>query len=534
MKSRKDDYKETLLLTDILIISMEPRHFGVLKISAAISGGVHIRLRRSPEPNSSDLLISVLSMMTDLEKLVLKATDATLTGDNWQYILDTCDRISDNPETNTKEALKLIKARLALKDANVILRTLSLIVAAAENCGSRMKQEIASTSFLQESLIKKLGDKKLHRLVKFRVAEVIVQLNKSFDKDPSLKPIKNALDLVKLKYPQYLSAPPSKPEKKTLSTEDRKNEELELERALKLSVQEYEREQSLKRSILQNKPLPDTDHLNNRSTTSEQVTGLAERRDDDLPGTASIASVKKVCALYDLISYEPDELSFKKGDVITVIESVYRDWWRGMLSNGKVGIFPLNYVSPVMPKTPEDQARELALEHRLVNFESKNVEKLLALLSANPENVSEDEVTKLYNEIVPLKTTLALLIDKYSSRKDELGILLDQVHSQTKLYDGYLDQIVNLRTAGHSLGTLPYPSPLSERPNTETFLNYLEQQPTSAGFGNSPQHIDYSKYSRSQGASNYSSHRVPQTSFLGQNPEPEEYSQYSHFLRDVR
>lgn len=475
--------------------------------------------------------------MTDLENLILKATDATLTGDNWQYILDCCDRISDNPEANTKEALKLIKARLALKDANVILRTLSLIVAVAENCGSRMKQEIASTSFLQDSLIKKLGDKKLHRLVKFRVAEVIVQLNKSFDNDPSLKPIKNALESVKLKYPQYLTAPPSKPEKKTLSKEDRKNEEMEFERALKLSVQEYEREQSLKRSALQSKPLPATGNSESRkeaSTVSEPGTGRAESKEQDLPGTTSIASVKKVCALYDLISYEPDELSFKKGDIITVIESVYRDWWRGMLSNGKVGIFPLNYVSPVIPKTPEEQARELALEHRLVNFESKNVEKLLALLSGNPERVSEDEVTKLYNDIVPLKTTLALLIDKYSSRKDELGILHDQVHSQTKLYDSYLDRIVNLRTTSYSLGTLPYPSQYSERPNSDSSLNYLEQQPTSAGFGNSTQQIDYSKYTRSQDAPVYSSQRVPQTSFIGQNSESGEYPQYSHYPRDVR
>lgn len=471
--------------------------------------------------------------MSKLEKLILKATDATLTGDNWQYILDVCDCISDNPEINTKESLKLIKGRLALRDANVILRTLSLIVAVAENCGSRMKQEIASTSFLQDSLIKKLGDKKLHRLVKFRVAEVIAQLNKSFDNDPSLKPIKDALESVKLKYPQYLSAPPSKPEKKTLSKEDRKNEEMEFERALKLSVQEYEREQSLKRSALQAQPLLTANHLEQGkqvSSVNETRSARAEGKEQDLPVTTSIASVKKVCALYDLISYEPDELSFKKGDIITVIESVYRDWWRGMLSNGKVGIFPLNYVSPVIPKTPEEQARELALERRLVDFESKNVEKLLALLSANPESVSEDEVTKLYNDIVPLKATLALLIDKYSSRKDELGTLHDQVHSQTKLYDSYLDKIVNLRTTSRSQGTLPYPSRFSERPNTEAFLNYLEQQPTSAGFGNSPQHISYPKYSRNQESAFYSGQ--PPSSFLRQDSGSAEYPQYA--TRDIR
>lgn len=469
-----------------------------------------------------------LSNMPDLQTSILKATDATLTGDNWQYILDCCDCISENPEENTKEALKLIKARLALKDANVILRTLSLIIAAAENCGSRMKHEIASTSFLQDSLVKKLGDKRLHRLVKFRITEVIVQLNKSFDNDPSLKPIRNALETVEQKFSQYLSAPPSKPEKKTLTKEDRKNEEMEMERALKLSVQEYEREQSLKRPASESTPLS----AMNGSSNHERQTKCSEVRGSDLNCTASISSVKKVCALYDLISYEPDELSFKKGDVITVIESVYRDWWRGMLSSGKVGIFPLNYVSPMIPKTPEELAREAALERRLINFESKNVEKLLALLSADPDSVNEDEVTKLYNGIVPLKATLALLIDKYSSRKDELGALNDQVHFQTRLYDSYLDKIVNLRTASHFLSTLPYPSQFSDRLNADMFLNRLEQQPTSAGFGNSNEQTGLSYIAGNQNASIFSSQGVPQTSFPRQNSA--DHSQYSHFLRDVR
>ena len=55
------------------------------------------------------------------------------------------------------------------------------------------------------------------------------------------------------------------------------------------------------------------------------------------PPVETVATVSKVRALYDLVSYEPDELSFRKGDVITVIESVYRDWWRGSLPSGKLG-----------------------------------------------------------------------------------------------------------------------------------------------------------------------------------------------------
>ncbi len=52
---------------------------------------------------------------THLDDLIKKATDETLTSDNWQYILDVCDNILSNPEDATKDAIKSVSARLALK-----------------------------------------------------------------------------------------------------------------------------------------------------------------------------------------------------------------------------------------------------------------------------------------------------------------------------------------------------------------------------------------------------------------------------------
>ena len=51
----------------------------------------------------------------------------------------------------------------------------------------------------------------------------------------------------------------------------------------------------------------------------------------------------KVKALYDFVPTESGELGFCRGDIITVLDSVYKDWWRGEL-HGKTGIFPVNYV----------------------------------------------------------------------------------------------------------------------------------------------------------------------------------------------
>lgn len=429
--------------------------------------------------------------MTDLETLIKKATDGTLTSDNWRYIMEVCDEVSASPERNTKVAIQTLKTQLSCKDANVMLRTLSLLVALAENCGSRMQQEIATTAFLQEYLMKKLADKKLHIELKTRIADTIAQLHNSFKGDPSLKPMSDAYQQLMLRYSQFVTSRPDKPAKTELTSQDRQNQDLELERALKLSVQEYEREQSLRRAYLSEKPLPLTNDQPAEATRSQQP---QQNTPVDADSNASIASVKKVRALYDLISYEADELSFRKGDVITVIESVYRDWWRGSLPNGKVGIFPLNYVTPVVSKTAQELARELQIETDLTNSESRKIDKLLSLLSSNPDHRSEEEITQLYNSIIPHRATLAKLIESYSSRKDELRLLNDQLILETKCYNELLDSLVVMHPQNMAAinTTLPYPSSAQPQPLYKLPSAVVSGSMSAVSTG-SPRHSLYSR-----------------------------------------
>ncbi|EGW34509.1 uncharacterized protein SPAPADRAFT_59944 [Spathaspora passalidarum NRRL Y-27907] len=429
-------------------------------------------------------------MSPTLSTLINKATDPTLTADNWQYILDVCDKISSDPETTTKEAIRELTFKLNSKDANTILRSLSLLVSIAENCGSRIKQEIATKTFLQDNLIRKLSDRKLHVTVKYKIVEVIEQLYNTFKTDPSLKPMTDAYKKVQSDYKQYFKSAPSKPAKQERTQQDKQREDDELQRILKLSLQEYEREQTMKKVSLQEKPLPDdpTSNQPNQSPPNEPQT---------------VATVSKVRALYDLISYEEDELSFRKGDVITVIESVYRDWWRGSLPNGKIGIFPLNYVTPIVNKSNKEIAQEVSIENNLLS-EQKKIDKLLSILSSqNVQNINEDEITQLYNEIIPLRPQLGKFIDKYNVRKEELMVLNNQLNNEVKSYNELLDQSIARRAqqqhspqqqftapqmapyptgAGTGTGVVPPPPQANFQPSYE--YQNLQQQPTSAGFGN--------------------------------------------------
>lgn len=55
---------------------------------------------------------------------------------------------------------------------------------------------------------------------------------------------------------------------------------------------------------------------------------------------------KLVRALHDFTG-SSDELSFKAGDEIIVIHEVLDDWWLGVLSNGRKGLFPSTYTETI-------------------------------------------------------------------------------------------------------------------------------------------------------------------------------------------
>lgn len=53
----------------------------------------------------------------------------------------------------------------------------------------------------------------------------------------------------------------------------------------------------------------------------------------------------QVLALYDFAARESDELQFRKGDVITVLEQDSGGWWLGELPSRLRGRFPVTYVA---------------------------------------------------------------------------------------------------------------------------------------------------------------------------------------------
>jgi signal transducing adaptor molecule len=139
-----------------------------------------------------------------------------------------------------------------------------------------------------------------------------------------------------------------------------------------------------------------------------------------VPSGTTAATVSRVRALFDFQPSEPGELQFRKGDVIAVLESVYKDWWKGSL-RGQTGIFPLNYVEKLQDPTPEELQKEAQMEAEVFG-QIKTVEKLLALLSTSTGDMNardNEEITELYHSTLAIRPKLIELIGKYTQKKGE-------------------------------------------------------------------------------------------------------------------
>jgi signal transducing adaptor molecule len=177
-------------------------------------------------------------------------------------------------------------------------------------------------------------------------------------KDPDLGIMKDQYYKLKSQNPNL--HPPSAPSKSRLTDLDRQKEEEELQMALKLSIQD---------KTAQTQPKP-AQQSTSAGLSQSQPAALTQT----VPSGTTAATVSRVRALFDFHATDPDELTFRKGDIIAVLE------------------FPLNYVEKLADPTAEELQREAQMEAE-VFAEIKNVEKLLTLLSTSTSdlNVRDNE-----------------------------------------------------------------------------------------------------------------------------------------------
>ncbi|KAI8139724.1 hypothetical protein BJV82DRAFT_625834 [Fennellomyces sp. T-0311] len=395
------------------------------------------------------------------EESVAAATNENLTSENWELILGVCDKVSRDTPENARECVAAVSKRFTSKNANVQLYALALSEALVKNCNITVHREISSRAFTT-ALSKLIRDRATHESVRKRALELIQVCSLEFSTDSSLGLMNEVYHSLRADGIQFPN--PQKPKKEYTQTElDKQKEEEELQLALALSLSESENRSTYRASSAVNKT---TTSSSTPSSTNAATAAAPKPKEDAAP------KVSRVRALYDFQPTEQGELGFQKGDIIRVLESVYRDWWKGEL-RGQMGIFPVNYVEKLVDPSPGDLMKEAQMEAEVMG-ELQNVDRLLDMLArVDPQKDAfseNEELQNLYNKSLAIRPKLVRLIEKYSLKKDELVALNEKFLHARSVYD---------RMLGSSLAKYTNPGVPTDylMPQQQGYGMYQQQQP---------------------------------------------------------
>ena len=122
---------------------------------------------------------------------VARATDENLTSENWEFILDVCDKTTHS-DSGPKDVVGAMIKRLAHRNANVQLYTLELANALSQNCGMGVYRELASRSWT-DAMLRLAGERTTHGAVKQKIMERMEEWTRMFGGNTELGIMEGAL-----------------------------------------------------------------------------------------------------------------------------------------------------------------------------------------------------------------------------------------------------------------------------------------------------------------------------------------------------
>ncbi|KAM9789104.1 signal transducing adapter molecule 1 [Neosynchiropus ocellatus] len=318
---------------------------------------------------------------------VEKATSEMNTAEDWGLILDICDKIGQS-RTGPKECLRSIMRRVNHKDPHVAMQALT-------------------------------G----HPKVCEKLKALMVEWAEDFRNDPQLSLISAMIKNLReqgVSFPavgsqaaEQAKASPALVAKDPATSTNKKEEE-DLAKAIELSLKEQRHQPQSLSSLY-----PNTSSL------------LSTHKSDG----------RKVRAIYDFEAAEDNELTFKSGEIITIIDDSDPNWWKGETYQG-TGLFPSNFVTadltaePEMMKTEkksvqfseEVQVETIEPEQEPVYIDEEKMDHLLQMIqSADPTDNQSDSVELIQlegacNQMGPLIDQKLEDIDRKHSELSELNV----------------------------------------------------------------------------------------------------------------
>jgi signal transducing adaptor molecule len=254
---------------------------------------------------------------------------------DWDKIIKLCNRIRDSVgPTSMHQAMQSVMKRVKHGNPAVQIHALTLLEACVSNCGQDFQKEL-TTQFFQNDVKSILLGKYTDAKVAQRLKELLLSWSSEFKSAPHMKDHHKFMEQLRRDGVNF-SAPAAAPPSSTLSssattqTNQTSREEEDLKKAIQLSLQDT------------TNPPPSSS-----SSSSPPVSVSRPVKKE----------ARKVRAIYDFQAAEDNELSFRAGEIVTLLDDSDENWWRGETQLGQ-GLFPASFVSKNLNKDPEPSTQE--------------------------------------------------------------------------------------------------------------------------------------------------------------------------------
>jgi len=343
------------------------------------------------------------------DQIVEKVTDEK-SSEDWGLIMEVCDRVTAT-NTGPKECLKSIYKRLQHQDPHVVLQALTLLDACVNNCGQYFLLEVASRDF--ETEYRKILSKS-HPKVQDKMRGMLKKWAEGeFSKDPKFSLIPSFYSALKREGHDFAGEEGVKIKRevpKDPNVVSSQQEQDDLLKAIQLSLQEKSGGTQPSTAAGGNALYP-TENLYSSVGGAPSV---------DKPFAAQQKNEKKARCLYDFEAVEDNELTFKSGEILMILDDQDPNWWKGSNHRGE-GLFPANFVS--LDLDPEPERRKSVQFNEEV--EVKTVEKIDFAPQLTIDEGKIDELLGVLHEADPLEEVDPPFLPQLEEQVGAMGPLID-------------------------------------------------------------------------------------------------------------
>uniref|UniRef100_A0A674DW23 Signal transducing adaptor molecule (SH3 domain and ITAM motif) 2 n=1 Tax=Salmo trutta TaxID=8032 RepID=A0A674DW23_SALTR len=326
---------------------------------------------------------------------VEKATNETNTVEDWALIMDICDRVGQTPN-GAKDCLRSVMKRVNHKVPHVAMQALTA-----------------------------------HSKVCDKLKGMMVEWCDGFQKDPQLSLVSATIKSLReegVVFPSSGSQGSSL--KGTTPAVSKPSDDDDLAKAIELSLQEQ-------KQYVETRPLTVT------ADPPFNTNGGGGSRDS-----------RKLRALYDFEAAEDNELTFKTGELILVLDDSDPNWWKGENHRG-VGLFPSNFVTTnlnaepelvtYVEKTPapEEPSIEANVEPEPVFIDEEKMDRALYLLqNTDPADAAPDcqELVQLEGACEQMNPMIDDKLEDIDRQHSELSELNVKVLEALELYNKLMNE----------------------------------------------------------------------------------------------